>query len=290
MVHIRWQSALRGWRPAALALVSGVLLMSSPGQAAQSQAEQIAQLTARLAQLEARTQRLDDQAAIEKLTRAYGYYVDKQLWNEIVPLFSDDARVEIAGRGVYRNAAGVDRLFRESMGGGRIGLSSGGLFNHMILQGVVNVNDDGQTATGRWRAFVQIGQAQRFALWSEGTYENKYVKRNGVWQISDMHFYATYYTPYDQGWAKVTMPNNGPSRTAGPDEPQSVQYDVYPGHYVPPFSYPNPVTGRVWTLEDTARYSTQGEGPAAAGPPVQPGGPVQPGPEQAAAPAATPPR
>lgn len=289
MAHSPGKPAFRGFAWAVLALVSGGLLVSNPAEA-QSQNAQIAQLTARLAALEARTQKLDDQSAIEKLTRAYGYYVDKQLWNEIVPLFSDDARVEIAGRGVYRGSAGVDRLFRLSMGRGNIGLSKGGLFNHMILQGIVNVSDDGKTATGRWRAFVQIGQAKAFAMWSEGTYENKYVKRNGVWQISDMHFYATYYTPFDQGWAKQTMPNNGPTATAGPDEPQSVQYDVFPGHYVPPFSYPNPVSGRAWTMEDTLKYSTKGEGPAAAGPPVQPGGPIQPGSPAPATPAAPPAR
>lgn len=256
------------------------LALASANAAAQSPTDK------RLAALEARVQRLDDRAAIEKLTRAYGYYVDKQLWNEVVDTFSDDARVEIAGRGVYRNKAGVDRLFRLAMGGGKIGLRDGGLFNHMILQGVVNVAPDGQTAKGRWRAFVQIGQHKAFGLWSEGTYENEYVKRGGVWLIKDMHFYATYYTPYDQGWAKVALPNNGPSKDYGPDEPQSVQYDVFPGHYVPPFHYPNPVTGRVWTEADSRKYSTTGQSPAPAGPPVQPGMATPPVGQTPAAPSA----
>ena len=132
------------------------------------------------------------------------------------------------------------------MGGGHIGLAEGALFNHMILQGVVDVAPDGRTAMGRWRAFVQIGQYQKFAIWSEGTYENAYVKENGVWKLKDLHFYATYYTPYDQGWAKQPLPNNGPSKEFPPDAPQSVQYPVFPGHYVPPYHYPNPVTGKPW--------------------------------------------
>lgn len=280
MAHSGWQSVLGGIIPGVASLAVGAVLVSAPVQAQDAQlAQRIAALEAKTAQLEHKAQLLEDQSLIEKLTRAYGYYVDKQLWTEIVPLFSDDARVEIAGRGVYRGARGVDRLFRESMGNGRVGLASGALFNHMILQGIVNVADDGQSAKGRWRAFVQIGQNQRMGIWSEGTYENLYVKRDGKWLISDMHFYATYYTPYDQGWYKVAFPNNGPTQNAGPDEPQSVQYDVYPGHYVPPFHYPNPGSGRVWTLQDTARYSTTGEGPAPRGAPIQPGGggPIQPG-------------
>jgi hypothetical protein len=248
-----------------------------------AQAEPDISLAEKVAQLELRAGRLEDRAAIENLTRAYGYYVDKQLWHEVVALFSSDARVEIAGRGVYKGSKSIDRLFRLAMGGGRIGLADGGLFNHMILQGVVNVADDGRTAKGRWRAFVQIGQHQKFGIWSEGTYENDYVKIDGVWRISGMHFFATYYTPYDQGWAKRALPNNGPSGEYGPDAPPSKIYDVYPGHYVPPFHYPNPVTGRVWTEEDSRAFSTAGQSPAPSGPPIQPGADTPP-PSPAAAP------
>lgn len=228
----------------------------------------------RLAALESRVERLDDRAKIENLTRAYGYYVDKQIWNEVADLFSDNARVEIAGRGVYLGKAGVQRLFLQSMGGGQIGLRPGGLFNHMILQGVTDVAPDGRTAKGRWRAFVQIGQAKMFGIWSEGTYENEYVKEGGVWKISDMHFYATFYAPYEKGWAQGARPNNGPTKDAPPDAPQSVEYDVYPGHFVPPFHYPNPVTGKPWTVEESREYSTTGMSPAPAGPPIQPGSPT----------------
>jgi hypothetical protein len=259
----------RTWRRLALALP--VLLIGFPAQA-----EPDISLAEKVAQLELRAGRLEDRAAIENLTRAYGYYVDKQLWPEVVALFSSDARVEIAGRGVYKGSKSIDRLFRLAMGGGRIGLADGGLFNHMILQGVVNVADDGRKAKGRWRAFVQIGQHQKFGIWSEGTYENDYVKIDGVWRISGMHFFATYYTPYDQGWAKRALPNNGPSVEHGPDAPPSKIYDVYPGHYVPPFHYPNPVTGRVWTEEDSRAFSTSGQSPAPSGPPIQPGADTPP--------------
>ena len=265
----------RAIKTAAGAMICAALMGLAGTASAQSKA---GSLEARLAALEARVQVQEDIEAINKLTRAYGYYVDKQLWHEVADTFSNDAVVEIAGRGIYKNRKGVDALFRCSMGGGEIGLKPGALFNHMILQGIVDVDAGGKTAKARWRAFVQIASYQKFALWSEGTYENAYVKEDGVWKISKMHFFATYYTPFDQGWAKYSMPNNGPSKTCPPDAPQSVQYDVFPGHYVPPFHYPNPVTGRVWTLEDTAKYSTTGMSPAPAGPPAQPGSPppVQP--------------
>ena len=223
-----------------------------------------ADLEARLAALEARVQTQEDIEAINKLTRAYGYYVDKQLWHEVVDTFSDHAVVEIAGRGVYRDRKGVDDLFRGSMGGGEIGLKPGALFNHMILQGIVDVAPGGKTAKARWRAFVQIAGYKQFALWSEGTYENEYVKENGVWKFKTMHWFGTYFTPFDQGWAKMSFGNNGPSKDFPPDAPPSIKYDAFPGHFVPPFHYPNPVTGRPWTMEDSRKYSTEGMDPSAA--------------------------
>lgn len=249
-------------------IVLSFLLSGSP--IASVSAAPLSPLEARLALLEKRVQRQEDIEAIGKLTRAYGYYVDKQLWDQVTDLFSDDARVEIAGRGVYRGRGGVDTVFRKVMGGGQIGLRSGALFNHMILQGITDVSEDGRTAMGRWRAFVQIARYQKTAIWSEGTYENRYVKQNGVWKISDMHFYATYYTPFDKGWREGALPNNGPSTEFAPDQPQSVQYDVFPGHYVPPFHYPNPVTGKAWTQEQSRRYSTTGEAPPPAKPATDP--------------------
>lgn len=233
------------WRGGLLAMT-----MLVTGATATAASAQDKSLEARVRALEARVQKTEDIDAINKLTRAYGYYVDKAQWNEITDLFADDCRVEIAGRGVYYGKKGADAIFRKVMGGGKIGLNDGSLFNHMILQGITDVDADGKTAHGRWRAFIQIGTYQQFALWAEGTYENIYVKENGVWKFKDLHYFATYYTPFDQGWAKKALPNNGPSTQFPPDKPQSIQYDVFPGHFVPPYHYPNPVTGQPWKPQE----------------------------------------
>jgi hypothetical protein len=224
-------------------LAMSVLLAGSTAASAASNTKTMEE---RLRVLETRVQNLEDLEAINRLTRAYGYYVDKAQWDQIADLFAEDSRVEIAGRGQYFGKSGADTLFRKVMGRGKIGLSDGALFNHMILQGVVTVAPDGKTAQGRWRAFIQVGQYQKIALWSEGTYENLYVKENGVWKFKDLHWFATFYTPYDAGWGKAALPNNGPNTEFPPDKPQSIQYDVFPGHYVPKYHYPNPVTGQPW--------------------------------------------
>ncbi len=212
---------------------------------ASGQEVRIAALESQLHTALARLQNLEDIHDIEKLQRAYGYYVDKNLWDQVVDLFAEQSSVEIAQRGVYLNKKGADRLFRQLFGHGTIGLAPGRLFNHFMLQGIVDVDPDGQTAKGRWRAFVQLGDYGKTAMWSEGVYENDYIKEDGVWKFKKMKFWPTFYTPYDEGWAKKNSPNMVPSKDVPPDLPPTDNADVYPNlNFVPPFHYKNPVTGK----------------------------------------------
>ena len=202
-------------------------------------------LEKRIAEFEARLSVQEDIEAINKLTRAYGYYIDKNLWDQVVDLFSEDCSVEIAARGVYLGKKGADRLFRMVMGGGKIGLSPGRLFNHFQLQGIVDVDPGGLSAKGRWRAFIQVASFGGSAIWSEGVYEDEYVKENGVWKFKKMKFWSTYYTPYEEGWAKRNLANNGPSKDYPPDLPSSGDTSVLPNSIAfPPFHYKNPVSGK----------------------------------------------
>src|SRR5207253_2684395 len=83
------------------------------------------------------------------MLRAYGDYFDKGLWAAATTRFTDDARVEIAQRGVYRGRAGVERMYVNVFGRGHNCLPPRGLNNHLILQPIITVAPDGRTATGR---------------------------------------------------------------------------------------------------------------------------------------------
>ncbi|MBV9506308.1 MAG: nuclear transport factor 2 family protein [Acidobacteriia bacterium] len=76
-------------------------------------------LEKQVAEQNARLQRLEETENIEKLTRAYGYYVNKNLWNQLVDLFSDDYSVEIAARGVYLGKKAQTGCFGEYSGANR---------------------------------------------------------------------------------------------------------------------------------------------------------------------------
>lgn len=212
-------------------------------------------LRSRMEAAEARLQQLEDVNAIEKLTRAYGYYIDKGLWDQVVDLFADDSTVEIEAGGIYHGKAGADRLFRQKFGRGQIGLPDGRLFNHPQFQGIVDVDPGGTTARGRWRTLAQVAWHGTRSFWNEGVYENEYVKEGGTWKFHKMRFWSTYFTPYEQGWARQDPPPVGwganmASDELPPDEPSAPGYRMYPRYFVPPFHYDNPVSGRAFVVPE----------------------------------------
>jgi hypothetical protein len=212
---------------------------------APSPAERIAALDAQIAHLAAQAARAEDVSEIKRLQRAYGYYLDAAQWDQMADLFADDGSIEIGLDGVYVGKERV-RQYLHTLGGGRIGLEQGELNEHLILQPVIDVAPDGRTAKGRWRAFIMAGEYHRYAVWGEGPYENEYVKENGVWKIKTLHWYQTFLVPYAGGWAKHQDVNGGRfvSKKLKPDRPPTERYETWPGVYLPPYHYKNPVTGR----------------------------------------------
>ena len=184
---------------------------------------------------------------IQRLQTAYGYYVDKAQWDEAADLFARDATLEIAARGLFR---GQDRIraYLHALPP----LEQGTVFNHMQLQPLVTVAPDGASARGRWRAIMEVGFAGREELCGGAVYENAYVVEDGVWKIARLHCFVTYYVRWNEGWSHGGVPMGTPLPGMIPDAPQTVDYGSFPDVYIPPYHYPNPVTGRTWTKENQA--------------------------------------
>jgi len=217
------------------------LLLLAAAIASPAPAQTNAALEKRVAAYRDRVERLKDQDAIENLQAAYGYYFDKSLWGEVSALFAADGSFEYGQRGIY---VGPRRIRQALLLFGAEGPQRGVLNTHMQLQSVIHVAPDGRSAKARWRGMVQLSRPNQNGQWGEGTYENAYVKQDGVWKIASLHFYVTGFTDYDAGWAKSAIPMEGPSALLPPDRPPSEIYRSYPGVYIPPFDYPHPVTGK----------------------------------------------
>jgi hypothetical protein len=180
-----------------------------------------------------------DYGDIANLQASYGYYVDKSRWDDAADLFSSDATLEIAGRGLFTGQQRI-REYLNNLGA----LEYGRMYNHMQLQPVIHVADDGLSAQARWRSFMMVGHLGEEARWGEATYENEYVKEDGVWKISKLHSYIGVYVDFDTGWNKgaVEMPKQFENLT--PDGAPTVTYSSYPDVFIPPYHYRNPVSGR----------------------------------------------
>ena len=235
-----------------------LLALESPRAHAQISPE-LAALAARAGTLEREVGLLEDQDAVKKLQRIYGFYTDKQLWSQAADLFAADGTIEIGGRGVY---VGRERVLVYLRTNGPELPQPGRLFDQMQLQPVIHVASDGRTAKGRWHMFAQEAQYNEYARWGLGVFENDYVKDNGVWKIQRLHLFTTMYTPYEEGWAKTAIPNPGLLAELPPDRPPSIAYEAFPAAFDVPFHYENPVTGKL-ALQPDVLGTTRGESRAA---------------------------
>jgi hypothetical protein len=199
-------------------------------------------LDAEIDELALAVERLEAARAIKNLQRAYGYYTDMALWNEVADLFAEDATVELGVDGVYVGKQRI-REYLMKRGGGQIGLKWGQIAEHLQLQPVIHIAADGRTARGRWRDLAMLGQFKESAAWGEGIYENTYVKRNGVWLIQSLHLYTNFVAPYEAGWSRVkprSDERSDISKQFPPDRPPTQTYKTFPEPFVPPFHYANP--------------------------------------------------
>ena len=232
---------------------------SSGASAAQNQVPGLAATGQLIAALEQRKSLIQDANDIKRLQRAYGYYVDEALWDEVADLFADNGSIEIALDGVYVGKQRV-REYLYALGGGRSGLSEGELNEHMQLMPVISVAPDGMTAKGRWRAIMLAGELGNSAVWGEGPYENEYLKQDGVWKISKLHWYQSVVVPYEGGWQTNEDVSGGKwvSETLPPDQPSTAEYSTWPETYVPPFHFANPVASASSATAPVSTASSEG--------------------------------
>lgn len=238
------------YRVAPLAVLAAALTTAAPAFADS--------IDEQLDALDARITRLEDMNAIERLQRTYGYFVDKGQWTLLSELFTDDATLEIGGKGLFLGKHRVLEYMQTAFGPD--GAKEGVLANHMQFQPIPDVSPDGTIGWIRSRAYVMS-----MGGWGLPLYENEYRKEDGVWKISRLTGPFTMYSNWE-GWGKDALNNTWPDKfDPPPDLPPSTVYLTYPAYYIIPFHYPNPVTGKPF-LPDTGQVG------AYAGPP---GTPVQ---------------
>jgi len=209
---------------------------------------------------------LEDIEAVRRLQHAYGYYLDKCLYAEVVDLFADDGEIHVDG-GIYRGKAGQKRFYagrlEQDVAGGAQGPVNGLLLDHLMLQDVIDVAADRRTAKARFRVFVQGGSHESRTAdanaaggqqwWEGGISENTYVKgEDGRWRFARLAYRTVYQAPYEIGWAHTPIATETglrklyPEDPLGPDERLPMAPPAWPEAPVVPFHYANPVTDKPW--------------------------------------------
>jgi hypothetical protein len=194
-----------------------------------------AALLERIEQLERRAQEAEDYRDLVNLQGAYGYYVDKGLWDQAAELFAADGTLEIAGRGIYVGRERVREYLHRLPAYGH-----GVIYNHMQLQPVLHIDSEAGTAKGRWRTLMMVGFLGREGRWGEATYENEYVREEDRWRIAKLHGIINFYAEYDEGWHKGGVPLLRSTEGLQPDRPPSLEYEAYPEPVIAPFHYERP--------------------------------------------------
>ena len=239
--------------------IRAALLAAAAGFAASAAAQSDGALDARLDALEAQVVAAEDVAAIKRLQRQYGYYVDKGMWEDLADLYTDDAVANYPA-GTYVGHDSIRKHLYMNVGGGQvgeIGLADNRIYNHMNIQPVVHLEPGGQTAKGRWRAFAMFGSFGGGATWAEGIYEMTYAKVDGVWKIQQPRLSLGLRRAVRDGLGAARAGCRRRGARAAPrnlphpaDRPRNEACDGFPAACVGPFHYTNPgVTdaGHVWT-------------------------------------------
>jgi hypothetical protein len=208
----------------------------------------IEQLEARVIYLEQQLRISRDINEIERLQRAYGYYIEHWISDELTDLFADgtDSAIHLIGLGIFQGKDHIRKFFQSNMG-------KNPEFLHQVMQtsGIITVDPDGKTAKGRWNGFGVLAIPRENGVRQEllgGMYENDYVKQDGIWKILVARHIPTYFAFPGQGFvpperSAVIDPDEVLKMHVEPDVPDNIK-PVYPSSYIHPFHFKHPVTGK----------------------------------------------
>lgn len=195
--------------------------------------------------LQTRIAALNDEDAVRNVQNAYGYYVDRKMWDDVVDLFARDGTMQIGDSAAMRGRAGLRKALVQEMG--PAGLHHGELNDRPLFDTVVRVLPGGREAESRGIELGMLGEADKSeARWRISVFRNRFVKEGGVWKLKAMRLYPLMTADYHLGWGSGGI--DGPKRPA-----------------LPAFLGPNPGTGKPVAAEGETVVGQSTAAQAAAG-------------------------
>ncbi len=155
---------------------------------------------------------LNDEDEVRNVQHAYGYYVDRRMWSDVVDLFpSGNSTFKIDNVGSFSGPKAIRQALETWMG--PEGLSQGVLNERLLFNTIVHIHpnlmDNGdQLALTRGIEIGLVGDANKTAgAWQFNVFYNRFIKTDGIWRLKDVHISPLVVANYSTGWGNgSTLP------------------------------------------------------------------------------------
>lgn len=169
-----------------------------------------------------------EQSRAQNVFNAYGYYLDRAMYDDIVDLFAPDAVVEVAGQGTWRAPDCVRRYLARF---GAPGLEPGELGERPLLMPLASISADGASALIRAVELGMTGQHGGEGEWSAAI-QSVLLRRgdDGRWRIALLHYSPLMRADYAKGWAEPLRAALPIGESLWPDGQTALPDVSYPAH------------------------------------------------------------
>jgi len=205
-------------------------------------------LEARLKTLESEVRTLKDIDAIKTLQRAYGYYLEHWMSQEVIDCFSDSPEVTLAlYEGTWLGKDSVKRYFT------RENISPEFIHQVMQLSPIVDIDHDGFRGRGRWYSWGAVAAPLENGvrrIFMGGIYECEYIREGGIWKILKLQYSLQISADPRDGWVspekavRIDPKAKRKYQDPRPDIAPNGMDTRYPSGFIFPFHYKHPVTGK----------------------------------------------
>jgi len=196
---------------------------------------------ATLDQLEERIAVMNDESLVRNLQAAYGYYVNRRMWDDVTDLFAANGVYEAGGVGVYAGK-GIRKALERM---GPAGLTHGVLNDRLQFDTVVSIEPGRREAHVRGLELGMLGEADKGeAYWEVSVFDNRFVKEDGLWKVREVRVFPLFRSAYSEGWGKSRIVEAAPTGALAPDQPLPKADAGAQHQIIPQFVSMHPVTGR----------------------------------------------
>ena len=169
-----------------------------------------------------------EEGKAQNVANAFGFYLDRGMYDDIVDLFAPEGNVEVTGQGVFKGTAGVRKFLARF---GAPGLDPGELNDRPQLMPETSISDDGASALVRVTELGMTGQHGGEGYWSLAV--NTFLLTrgdDGKWRIMILHRRPLMRATYKDGWAHplpAPLPMGEGESVDAPAQPVDTDYPAH---------------------------------------------------------------